>query len=296
MSKSNNLEELIHPTANIHPTAIVEIGAQIGAYVVIEPYVIVKSNVILENNVTIKAHVYLDGHTTVGSGTTIYPFASIGTKTQDKKFKGEKTFVKIGKNCDIRENVTINSSCEENSVVSVGDNCLLMAYCHVAHNCEVGNGVILANAVNLAGHVIVEEGATLGGMLAVHQFTRIGAHSMVGGFSRVTHDILPYTIGAGSPYKVGGLNMVGLKRKGFSYQTRKDLASAFKLIYRSELRFAEAVDRIEKEIEPSIHIKHIIQFCRNSHRGLIGLQGISSAQQSPEESAEYERMIEEDAK
>lgn len=280
--------------SNIHPTAIVEPDAKLGSNVTIEAYAIVKGTVTLEDNVTIKSHVYLDGNTTVGAGTTIYPFASIGTKTQDKKFRGEKTFVAIGKNCEIREGVTINSSCEENSVVRVGDNCLLMAYCHVAHNCEIGNRVILANAVNLAGHVIIEDCATLGGMLAVHQFTRIGCYAMVGGFSRVTHDVPPYTVGAGSPYKLGGLNLIGLKRHGFPYQVRKDLTRAFKLIYRSGIRLSEALERIQKEVEPNLYIKHLLQFCRASRRGLIGLQGVTTNQASLEEVPEYEEMLEEE--
>lgn len=282
------------PKTSIHPTAIIEPGAEIGDNVTIEAYAIVKGSVTLEDNVVIKSHALIDGNTTIGSGTTIYPFASIGTKTQDKKFRGEKTFVVIGKNCDIREYVSINSSCQENSVVRVGDNCLLMAYCHVAHNCEIGNRVILANAVNLAGHVIIEDCATLGGMLAVHQFTRIGCYAMVGGFSRVTHDVPPYTIGAGSPYKLGGLNLIGLKRHGFPYEVRKDLTRAFKLIYRSGLRLSEALERIQKEVEQNLYIKHLLQFCRASRRGLIGLQGVTTHQAPLEDVPEYEEMLEEE--
>jgi len=279
---------------NIHPTAIVDSDAKIGNNVTVEAYAVIKGSVILEDNVTIKSHVYLDGNTTIGSGTTIWPFACIGAKTQDKKFRGEKTFVIIGKNCEIRECVTINSSCQENSVVRVGDNCLIMAYCHLAHNCEVGNRVIMANAVNLAGHVIIEDFANIGGMVAVHQFTRIGCYAMVGGFSRVTHDVPPYSIGAGSPYKLGGLNLIGLKRHGFPMEVRKDLSRAFKLVYRSGLRLSEAIERIHKEIEPNLYIKHWLQFCRASRRGLIGLQGVTKQQLPLEDVPEYEELLEEE--
>jgi UDP-N-acetylglucosamine acyltransferase len=257
----------------IHPTAIVEDGAQIGEGVIIEPYAIIKKNVIIEDDVTIKGHVYVDGYTTIGAGTTIYPGASIGTKTQDLKYKGEKTFVHIGKNCDIREYVTINSSCQEGSIVQIGDHCLIMAYCHVAHNCVVGNRVIMSNNATLAGHVHVEDYAIISGMTPVHQFVRIGTYAMVGGMSRITHDIPPFTIGAGIPYKFGGLNIVGLKRHGMSLKTRKELSKAFKLLYRSNLHMAEALDRIENELEPLPEILHWIRFCRSSNRGLMGLQG-----------------------
>jgi UDP-N-acetylglucosamine acyltransferase len=260
--------------SNIHPAAIIEPGAIIGKNVTIEAYAVIKGTVTIGDNAIIKSHAYIDGNTTIGEGTIIWPSASIGTKTQDLKFNGEKTFVIIGKNCEIREFVTINSSCNENSVVRIGDNCLIMAYCHVAHNCEVGNRVIMANNAMLAGHVTVEDHAIIGGMTPVHQFSRIGKYAMVGGFSRITHDIPPYTIGAGSPYKLGGLNLVGLKRNGFPLEVRRALSRAFKLTYRSGLRLSEALDLIESEIEPNSHVQHWIEFCRNSRRGLIGFQGL----------------------
>ena len=259
--------------SNIHPTAIIEPGAKIGDNVTIEAYAIVKSCVTLGDRVTIKSHVYLDGNTTIGEGTTIYPFASIGTKSQDLKFKGEKTFVKIGKNCEIRECVTINSSCEENSVVSVGDDCLIMANCHVAHNCSLGNKVILGNNAALAGHIIVEDCAIISGLTGVHQFVKIGCHAMIGGMSRVTHDIPPYTIGGSIPFKFGGLNIIGLKRHGFPLEVRVALNQAFKILYRSNLSFNAALTRIEQEVKLFPEVKHWLKFCRESKRGLMGLKG-----------------------
>ncbi|NGX55129.1 MAG: Acyl-[acyl-carrier-protein]--UDP-N-acetylglucosamine O-acyltransferase [Chlamydiae bacterium] len=259
--------------ANIHPQAVVESGAKIGEGVTVEPFAIVKQNVVLENNVTIKSHVYIDGNTTIGNGTTIWPFASIGTKTQDLKFRGEKTFVKIGKNCEIREFATINSSTFEGTVVSIGDNCLIMAYCHIAHNCTIGNNVIMSNNSLLAGHVIIEDYAIIGGMTPVHQFSRIGCHAMVGGFSRVTHDVPPYTIGAGVPYNLGGINRIGLKRRQFPFDTRKALARAFRLVYRTDLHLDDALKLIEKEVNSFPEVLHFVEFCRTSKRGLIGKQG-----------------------
>lgn len=271
--------------STIHPTAIIETGAQIGRGVVVEPYAVIKKSVTLHDNVVIKSHCYIDGNTTIGEGTVIYPFASIGTKTQDLKFKGETTYVTIGKNCEIREFVTINASCQEGSIVKVGDNCLIMAYCHVAHNCEVGNHVIMSNNATLAGHVIVEDHAIIGGMTPIHQFTRIGRYAFVGGMSRVTHDIPPYTIGAGIPYKFGGLNLIGLKRNGFQLATRLELSRAFKLLYRSGLSFAEAVQRMKKELNQLPEVVQFIEFCVSSKRGLMGLQGLT---QHDEESDHFE--------
>jgi UDP-N-acetylglucosamine acyltransferase len=264
---------------NIHPQAFVEPGAEIGQNVTIEPFAVVKGTVKLADHVVIKSHAYIDGHTTIGEGTVVYPSASIGTKAQDLKFKGEKTFVQIGKHCEIREFVTINSSCQEGSVVRVGDNCLIMAYCHVAHNCEIGNRVIMANNAMLAGHVIVEDFAIIGGMTPVHQFCRIGRYAMVGGFSRVSHDVPPYTIGGGYPYRFGGLNIIGLKRHKIPLEVRKAIAQAFKLTYRSGLHLADALAQIESELPSLPEVKHWVSFCRTTKRGILGLQGIAASEE-----------------
>jgi len=259
--------------SKIHPAAIIEPGANIGKNVTIEPFAVIKSTVTIEDDVVIMSGAYIEGHTTIGSGTKIYPYASIGTKTQDRKFRGEKTFVKIGKNCEIREFVTINSSCQENSVVKVGDDSLIMAYCHIAHNCVLGNNVIMSNNATLAGHVTLEDHAIIAGFTPIHQFVRVGAYAMVGGMSRVTHDIPPYTIGAGIPFKFGGLNIIGLKRHNFPLQTRRELSKAFKLLYRSKMHLEEALLITEQELSPLPEIQHWINFCRQSKRGLMGLQG-----------------------
>lgn len=285
---------------NIHPMAIVEPGAVVGNNVTIEAFAIVKGTVILEDNVVIKSHAYIDGNTRIGNGTVIWPFATIGTKTQDLKFRGEKTYVVIGKNCEIREFATINSSTFEGSMVSVGDFCLIMAYCHIAHNCTVGNHVIMSNNSLLAGHVTVEDYAIIGGMTPVHQFARIGCHAMVGGFSRVTHDVPPYTVGGGVPYSLGGINRVGLKRRKFPFETRMALAKAYRLVYRSRLQIDEALERIEKELPLCEEVKHFVAFCKESKRGLIGMQGVQqglspkllSAKASLEEKESSDLLVE----
>jgi UDP-N-acetylglucosamine acyltransferase len=274
--------------SNIHSLAFVEEGVKLGKNVTIEAFAVVRAGVTLEDNVVIKSHAYIDGNTTIGEGTVIYPSAIIGTKTQDLKYRGEKTYVKIGKNCEIRECVTINSSCQEGSVVEVGDHCLIMAYCHIAHNCVVGNRVIMSNNATLAGHVTVEDHAIISGMTPIHQFVRIGTYAMVGGMSRVTHDVPPYTIGAGIPFKIGGLNLIGLKRHGFPLKTRKELAKAFKFMYRSKLRFEEALQKAETELEPIPEVLHWINFCKQTRRGLICLQGVVNSPEEVEQEEEEE--------
>lgn len=265
----------------IHPTAIIEEGAELGTGVTIEAYAVVKKHVTLGDNVIVKSFAYIDGHTTIGEGTIIYPSACIGTKTQDLKFKGETTYVTIGKHCEIREFVTINSSCQEGSIVEVGDNCLIMAYCHIAHNCKVGRRVIMSNNATLAGHVTVEDHAIIGGHTPIHQFVNIGCHSMVGGLSRVTHDILPYTIGGDIPYRFGGINIIGLQRHQFSLSTRQELTKAFKILYRSNLQLNDAILKCEQELEPLPEIKHLIAFCHNTKRGLMSCNSTLLQQEEP---------------
>lgn len=257
--------------STIHPSAVVEEGAVLGKNVTIGPFAYIGPHVVLGDHVHIMAHVYVEGHTRIGKGTVVYPGAVIGTRTQDLKYKGEVTYVTIGEECQIRECVTINSSCGEGTTVSVGNRCLLMAYCHVAHNTVIGNRVIMANNATLAGHVTVEDCAVIGGLSAVHQFSRIGKYAMVGGMSRVTHDVPPYTIGAGSPYKVGGLNLVGLKRHGFTLEKRKMLTKAFRLFYRSGLTLQEAIDKTTKELGDSLEVQEWLTFCKGSKRGLIAV-------------------------
>ena len=280
---------------NIHPLAFVESGARIGNNVTIEPFAVVKGSVTLHDHVVIKSHAYIDGNTTIGEHTVVWPGASIGTKTQDLKFRGETTYVIIGRHCEIREFVTINSSCQEHSTVRIGDHCLIMAYCHIAHNCEIGNRVIMANNAMLAGHVLIEDHAIIGGMTPVHQFSRIGAYAMVGGFSRISNDIPPYTVGGGIPYKFAGINLIGLKRHHFSLSVRRELTRAFKLTYRCGLRLEEALQRIEQEVEQIKEVKHWLEFCKTSKRGLLGLQGIARGKDDSSDEFEEEEFLSERA-
>lgn len=255
----------------IHPSVFIEEGAVIGEGVTIEPFVVIKKHVKIGDNVTIMSHSYIEGHTTIGEGTKIYPGVAIGCDPQALKYNGEVSTITIGKNCLIREYVTINSSLGEGAHMSIGDNCMIMAYCHLAHNSTLGKGVIMSNGATLAGHCEVGDYAIIGGKTPIHQFVRIGAYAMVGGFSRVGHDILPYTIGGGIPYRLGGLNLIGLKRHNFPLATRQQLSKAFRTIYRSGLKLEEALKVVESECDPIPEIQNWLQFCRSSKRGLICL-------------------------
>lgn len=257
----------VDPLAHVADTVTLEEG------VVIEPFAVIKGNVHLKKGVYIRSHAYIEGNTEIGEGTEVYPGACIGVPPQDLKYDGAETFVRIGKHCQIREAVTINRSTLEGETVEIGDHCLLMAYSHVAHECKLGHRVILANGVMLAGHVEVGDYAIIGGASAVHQFARIGAHAMVGGMSRVTYDVPPFTLGAGSPYKMGGLNIVGLKRRDFSLEERSALLKAFKITYRNNNKLETALKELEVLAKESKHVKQWLDFCKSTERGLIGLTG-----------------------
>lgn len=259
--------------SNIHPLAHVSDRAQISSSAIVEAFAVIKEGVVLGPEVVVKSHAYLEGKTFVGRGTVIWPGACIGAAPQDLKYRGAKTDLHIGQHCQIREFVTINSATGEGEKVLIGDHCLIMAYCHIAHNCEVGDRVVMSNGATLAGHVQVGDFTVIGGMTAVHQFARIGTGAMVGGMSRIPQDVPPYTIGAGSPYRMGGLNLVGLKRRNIALSTRRVLARAFQLTYRAQVPLAKALLLIQQQCEPMPEIEQWLNFCRHSKRGLIGLAG-----------------------
>ena len=253
----------------IHKTAIVHKKAKIGKGVSIGPYTIAGENVEIGDECFIGPHVFLDGWTKIGKNCRILAQSAIGTPPQYLEYKGEKTKVIIGENNIIREFVTINRGTKKgDGITKIGNNNFIMAYSHIAHDCWIGNGVALANVATLAGHVTVEDYAVIGGMVAVHQYVRIGAHAMIGGFSPVRKDVIPYTIGAGDPLRVSGVNTIGLKRYGFSRKEISVLREAFRLIFRSKLNLSQAIERIEKEIEKTDSIKYLLEFLKTSKRGI----------------------------
>ncbi|MFN2257070.1 MAG: acyl-ACP--UDP-N-acetylglucosamine O-acyltransferase [Desulfuromonadaceae bacterium] len=256
--------------ADIHPTAIIEDGAQLAADVHIGAYSIIRAGVSIGDGTKVGPHVVIEGNTSIGCGNEIFQFASIGAIPQDLKFHGEESFLTIGDRNKIREFATIHLGTEDGGGKTViGNDNLFMAYTHVAHDCRVGNHVILANAATLAGHVEVDDFAILGGMSAVHQFTRIGTHVMASGGSMVAQDVVPYVIVQGDRAKNVGLNLVGLKRRGFAKEELSALKKAYKLLFRSGMMQEEALKEIESWEDIPATVQNLVDFVRQSERGIV---------------------------
>lgn len=254
---------------NIHPTAIIAPDATIADGVEIGPYSIIGPDVHIGKNTVIGPHVVIESQTDIGEENRISQFASIGGPPQDLKYKGEPTRVVIGNRNMIKEYVTINrATIHDIGVTIIGDDNLLMAYCHVAHNCKIGNHVVMANVANLAGHIHVEDHAIIGGMTGVHQFTRIGAHCIIGGASAVTKDIPPFVTASGNFAKLYGLNLIGLKRRGFSEETIAALKEVYRIVFRSSMLLSDAIQKVEQEVADLPETRQFLDFIRNSERGV----------------------------
>jgi UDP-N-acetylglucosamine acyltransferase len=253
----------------IHPTAIVSPDAQLDEGVEIGPYAIIGAEVKIGKNTVIGPHTVIDDFTQIGEGCRIFQFCSIGAPPQDLKFGGEKTRVIIGNFNTIREFVTIHrATAADIGVTLLGDHNLIMAYCHVAHNCKLGNRIVMSNAAMLAGHVHIEDYAIISGLSGIHQFCRIGAHSMVGGASAVVKDVPPYTIAQGNHAKLFGLNLIGLKRRGFPEQTIRAIKDAYKIVFRSQLLLEDALKKVQEDVDKIPEVDHFVQFIKESERGV----------------------------
>lgn len=218
--------------AQIHPTAVIAPAARLAADVSVGPYCVIDGEVTIGTGTTLLSHVAVGGQTTIGEHCQIFPFASLGHAPQDLKYKGEKSQLIIGDRCRIREGVTMNPGTTGGGMItSVGSDCLFMVGCHVAHDCRLGDHVIMANNATLAGHVEVGDYALIGGLAAVHQFVRIGQHAVIGGMSGVEHDVIPYGSVMGERAHLAGLNIVGLKRRGFAHDAIQSLRNAYKLLF-----------------------------------------------------------------
>ena len=253
----------------IHPTAVIRDGAKIGKNNIIGPYCVISENVVLGDNNNLQSHVVIDGNTTVGDENNFFPFACIGTKPQDLKYKGEPTRVNIGNNNTIREYVTINASNGLEEDTNVGDNNLIMSYVHIAHNCQIGSNVIISSATTFAGHVHVLDHAIVSGMCAANQFVRIGRYAFVGGASQIKKDIPPFTRGQGTDYHLGGINSIGLQRRGFSSETIAEIKEIFRIFYRSGLNVSQAVAQAEELENLTDYQREFIEFAKSSERGIV---------------------------
>lgn len=256
----------------IHPTAVIEAGAELADGVEIGPFCCVGSEVQLAGDVVLRAHVVLDGRTAIGARTEIYPFASIGHRPQDLKYKGEPSQLTVGSDTTIREHVTMNPGTEGGGMVTrTGDGCLFMVGAHVAHDCQVGNHVIMANNATLAGHVVVGDHAVIGGLAAVHQFVRIGAHAMIGGMTGVENDVVPFAMVMGERGRLSGMNVVGMKRRGFSRDQVNNLRSAYRLLFNEaeNSTVTERLDQIAEQFDGATEVMEVVRFIRtDSSRGL----------------------------
>ena len=265
----------------IHSTAIVEPGAELAGDVVIGPYAVVGAHVVLGAGVSVGAHAVVEGHTRIGEGTQVYPHACVGLAPQHLGYKGEPTELLVGRNCIIREYATLNpGTVKGRGVTRVGDNCLLMIASHVAHDCLVGDNVILTNNATLGGHCDVADRVILGGLSAVHQYIRLGELCFIGGVTPVVEDVIPFGSVLGNRAYLGGLNIVGLKRAGYSRDDIHSLRRAYRLLFAQEGTLRERLEDVAEEFADDVNVAKIVSFIRQNPerkictpRGGRGLQG-----------------------
>lgn len=254
---------------NIHPTAIIDPGAHIGVDCKIGPYTIIENDVIIEDRCDVGPHCQIAEGTRIGADSRIFNGAALGLIPQDKKFSDEKTFLHIGKNAFIREFVTINRGTEARGETRIGDNSWIMAYCHIAHDCILGNNVTISNNLAMAGHVEVGNFVTIGGIVPIHQFTRIGDYAMIGSTARPFMDVVPFALVGPEPTRIVGVNKVGLERRGFSDERRKNIDRAYKILFRKGLSLQDALLELEKSFQGQEDIENLISFIKKSDRGIL---------------------------
>jgi len=252
---------MIHSSAIIHPKAQIGSGCEIG------PFCVIGEHVTLGDNCKLHSHVVIDGHTSLGRDNQVFPFASLGLRTQDLKYQGGITRLEIGDRNNIRECATIHSATADGEATVIGSDNNILAGSHIGHNVVMGNRVIVSMAA-LAGHVVVEDFALLGGLSAVHQFCRIGRMSMIAGCSKVVQDVPPFMIVDGNPAETRTINKIGLERNGVSEEAQTAVRQAYKILFREELSAPNALVRIESEVPPLPEIKHLVEFIRASERGI----------------------------
>jgi UDP-N-acetylglucosamine acyltransferase len=254
----------------IHPTAIVSERARLGDDCYIGPYSTIGDEVVIGRSVRLESHCVVEGRTHIGDETHVFPFVSIGLASQDLKYRGEPAETRIGRRCAIREFVTIHRGTEGGGMLTqTGDECLIMAQAHIAHDCILGDGVIMANGATLAGHVLVEERAQIGAYSGVHQFCRVGREAYVGGYSVVVKDALPFALSVGNHARCYGLNITGMKRRGYAREKIDALHHAFHLLLSSRLNTSQALSAIREEIKDSSEVEELVRFIETSKRGVV---------------------------
>lgn len=262
----------IHPLATVHP------GAKLGDNVTVDAYAYIAEHVEISDGTHVLPHATIFDYVKIGRDCNVFPGAVVGAVPQDLKFDGEITYVEIGDRVNIRECATINRGTKASGkgVTKVGSDTLLMSYTHVAHDCEVGNHCILVSYVGIAGETVVEDWAILGGSTVAHQFSHIGTHAMVGGGSKITKDVPPYVLCGREPLSYAGVNLVGLRRRGFSSDQIRNIKDMYDIIYMSGMTISDACDRIEAGFPQSDERDTILNFVRNSKRGIIKAPSLAS--------------------
>ena len=266
-----------------YPHTSIDPAAKIGKDVKIDPFTVIHANVEIGEGTWIGSNVTIMPGARIGKNCRIFPGAVISAIPQDLKFAGEDTTVEIGDHTTIREFVTINRGTKDRMKTIVGNHCLIMAYCHVAHDCMIGNHCILSNNTQLAGHIVVEDYAILGGMCALHQFVRVGRHAFVSGGSLGGKDVPPYTVACRYPLSYGGINSVGLKRRGFTPDKINHILDIYRVIYNGGMNPTQALEHLEREFPETEEKNEIIEFIRKSPRGIIRRYA-----QESEEEANYQ--------
>ncbi len=261
-------------SSNIHESVILGKNVNLGENVTIMPYAVLEDNIQIGDGCTIGAHAQIGSNTTIGSGSTIFNGASVGTIPQDLKYKGEETTLVIGKNAIIREFCTINRGTIENGTTKIGDDCAFLAYCHVGHDCEIGNNVVASNQLGMGGHVKVGDYVVFGAEVSIHQFCKIGSYSMLGARSLILKDVIPFSLcakGEAGVERIVSINKVGLERRGFDETRRRLIKKAYKTLFRSNLTVKDAVEVLKKDYSDNNDILSLIDFVKNSDRGLYNM-------------------------
>jgi UDP-N-acetylglucosamine acyltransferase len=254
----------------IDPRAVISPQAQIATDVEIGPFTVIGPDVVIGAGTWIGPHAVINGPTRIGSDNKIFQFASLGDAPQDKKYKGEPTLLEIGDRNVFRESVTVNrGTTHDHGVTHIGNDNLLMAYSHVAHDCRLGDQIVMANCATLGGHVEIGDWVTMGGLSAVHQYTKIGAHSFIAHNAAVTRDVPPYILAVGRPAVPHSVNAIGLQRRGFTPEQIRNIRRAYRLLYRSGLKLATALEELEKAAVTQTEIRPFVEFIKRSERSIV---------------------------
>ena len=254
----------------IHPTAVVEDGAQLAADVEIGAHAYVGGEVELGAGVRVRPHAYITGRTTIGEGSRVFPFAVLGEEPQDRSYAGESTQLVIGRNTTIREHAVIHVGTQKGGgTTRIGDDTWILNGVHIGHDSQIGSQVLIASLCGVAGHVRIEDFAVVGGLTGIHQFVRVGESAMVAATSAVSQDVAPFALVAGDRARLSGLNVVGLRRRGYTPEIRRKIHHAYHLIFHSKLRLGDAAERVRAEIQGCPEVDRLLRFLESSERGFV---------------------------